>query len=142
MKWHQRYRIEWDATDGRNGGAQRTVWENVMEMERLKYRAGEEELGAVALVLDLAKVFERVSLEVVWAWATQLQPASQGRSCGCHAGTWSTRGGCRSKDVRRSRSGPSRPSCQGHSGVACFYASCCRMYWVKQQKFTTAEIVC
>ena len=41
-----------------------------MEMERFKYRAGEEDLGAVALVLDLAKAFERVSLPVVWAWAT------------------------------------------------------------------------
>ena len=29
-----------------------------------------EEQGAVALVLDLAKAFERVSLPVVWAWAT------------------------------------------------------------------------
>ena len=35
-----------DATDGRNGGAQRTVWEVLMEMERFKYRAGEEELGS------------------------------------------------------------------------------------------------
>ena len=25
-KWQQKYRVEWDATDGRNGGAQRTVW--------------------------------------------------------------------------------------------------------------------
>ena len=41
----------------------------MMEMERFKYRAGED-LGAVALVLDLAKAFERVSLPVVWAWAT------------------------------------------------------------------------
>ena len=32
-------------------------------------RAGED-LGAVALVLDLAKAFGRVSLPVVWAWAT------------------------------------------------------------------------
>ena len=38
-------------------------------MESVKYRAGEE-LGAVALVLDLAKAFVRVSLNVVWAWAT------------------------------------------------------------------------
>ena len=30
----------------------------------------EEDEGAVALVLDLAKAFERVSLPVVWAWAT------------------------------------------------------------------------
>ena len=36
-----------------------------MEMERFKYRAGEEDVGAVALVLDLAKAVERVSLPVV-----------------------------------------------------------------------------
>ena len=29
--------------------------EILLEMERFKYRAGEEELGAAALVLDLAK---------------------------------------------------------------------------------------
>ena len=34
------------------------------------YQAGEKDPGAVALVLDLAKAFERVSLLVVWAWAT------------------------------------------------------------------------
>ena len=27
-------RIDWDASDGRHGGAQRTVWEILMEMER------------------------------------------------------------------------------------------------------------
>ena len=37
---------------------------------RFKYQAGEEDHGAVALVLDLAKAFERVSLPVVWAWVT------------------------------------------------------------------------
>ena len=26
-KWQQKYRVDWDATDGRNGGAQQTVWE-------------------------------------------------------------------------------------------------------------------
>ena len=34
-KWQQKCRVDWDATDGRNGGAQRTVWEALMEMERL-----------------------------------------------------------------------------------------------------------
>ena len=33
-KWQQKYRVDWDATDGRNGGAKRTVWEILMEMER------------------------------------------------------------------------------------------------------------
>ena len=39
-KWQQKYRVDWDATDGRNGGAQGTVWEILMEMERFKCRAG------------------------------------------------------------------------------------------------------
>ena len=41
-----------------------------MEMERFNGRAKAENQGAVALVLDVAKAFERVSLPVVWAWAT------------------------------------------------------------------------
>ena len=35
-KWQQKYRVDWDATDGRHGGAQRTVWEALMDLE--KYR--------------------------------------------------------------------------------------------------------
>ena len=42
-----------------------------MEVERFSERAKAEEQGAVASVLDLAKAFERVSLPVVWAWATR-----------------------------------------------------------------------
>ena len=42
----------------------------LMEVEMSKYRAGDEDLGAVAWVLHLAKAFERVSLPVVWVWAT------------------------------------------------------------------------
>ena len=57
-KWHQKYRVEWDATDGRNGGAQRTVWDVLMERERFSGRAKAEDQGAVALVLDLAMAFE------------------------------------------------------------------------------------
>ena len=34
-----------------------------------------EDRGAVALVVDLAKAFERVSLQVVWAWATHFSLA-------------------------------------------------------------------
>ena len=64
--WQQKYRVDWDAT---GGGSQQTVWEILMEMDRFGGRAKEEEQGAVALVLDLAKAFERVSLLVVWAWA-------------------------------------------------------------------------
>ena len=76
-KWQQKYGVDWDATDGSgvgnidgNGKAQRTVWEILMEMERLDGRAKAEDQGAVALVFDLAKAFKRVSLPAVWAWAT------------------------------------------------------------------------
>ena len=69
-KWQQKYRVDWDTTDGRNGGAQRAVFEKLMDMERFNEKAKAEEQGAVALVLDLAKAFERVSLPVVWGWAT------------------------------------------------------------------------
>ena len=72
-KWQQKYRLEWDATNGRNRGAQRTVWEVFMEMDRYRERAGREDQGAVVLVLDLAKAFERVRLPVVWAWGNALQ---------------------------------------------------------------------
>ena len=66
-KWQQKYRVDWDATDGRNGGAQRTEREVLMEMERFDGRAKAEDRGAVALVLDLAKAFERVCFPVVGA---------------------------------------------------------------------------
>ena len=42
----------------------------LMEMERFDGKAKKEDQGALALVLDLAKAFERVSLPVMWAWAT------------------------------------------------------------------------
>ena len=71
-KWRLKYRVDWSVTDGRNGGAQQTVWEMLIEMERFNGRAKAEDRGAAALVLDLAKAFERVSLPEVWAWATHL----------------------------------------------------------------------
>ena len=48
-----------------------------MEMERVDGKAKDEDQGALALVLDLAKAFERVSLPVVCAWATALQPPKE-----------------------------------------------------------------
>ena len=69
-RWQARHRVGWNATDGRNGGAERTVWETLPEMERFEYCAGEKDQGAITLVLDLAETLERVILPVVWAWAT------------------------------------------------------------------------
>ena len=72
VRWQERHRVGWENTDGRNGGAERTVWETLLEMERFDNRAGEKDQGAITLVLDLVKAFERVSLPAVWAWATHL----------------------------------------------------------------------
>ena len=33
-KWQERHRVGWDATDGRNGEAARTVWATLLEMNR------------------------------------------------------------------------------------------------------------
>ena len=69
-KWQQTYHVEWDATDERHGGAERIAWEILLEMERYKNHAAERDRGTIALVLDLAKAFERVNYLVVWAWVT------------------------------------------------------------------------
>ena len=53
------------------GGAERTVWETLFEMERVDYRAGAKDPRAITLVLDLAKAPVRASLPDVWAWTTQ-----------------------------------------------------------------------
>ena len=79
----------------------------------------EEDLGAVALVLYLARGSEHVSLPVVWPRGDALQLPKEDLA-GAFEGIVSTRGECNSKDVWRSRSRPSRLSCQGRSGVACF----------------------
>ena len=34
VMWQQWYRVEWDAVDGRNGGAQETVWEILLEIHQ------------------------------------------------------------------------------------------------------------
>ena len=68
-----------------------------MEMERFDGKAKEGEKVAVALVLDLAKAFERVSLPVVWAWATHFSFPRKIMRVLC--GTSSTRGEYSLKDV-------------------------------------------
>ena len=48
----QNYRVDWDATDGRNGGFQRTVWEILLEMDRFNYQAREERSGSSTLGVE------------------------------------------------------------------------------------------
>ena len=34
MRWQERHVVGWVATDGRNGDAEGTAWETMLEMER------------------------------------------------------------------------------------------------------------
>ena len=43
LRWQQRYRVGWDATEGRNGGAERMVWETLLELERFYHRVSEHD---------------------------------------------------------------------------------------------------
>ena len=90
VKGQMKYRVDWDATDGRNGGAQQTVWEILMEMEEFIGKAKEEGQGAVALVLDLAKA-SSVSVSL-WSGLGRRISVSQERSCECCVVISSTRG--------------------------------------------------
>ena len=119
----QKYPVDWDATDGRNGGAQQRVWEILMEIEgsmaRQKKRIKELE--------PWFWIWRRHPSGSVFLWSGlgQRTSASQGRYCESCAGTSSTRGVYSSKDVGQSRSRPSWLSCQGRSGAAGSYGLCC-----------------
>ena len=45
-------------------------WETLLETKSFDYKAGERNLGAITLVLDLTKAFERFSIPAVWTWTT------------------------------------------------------------------------
>ena len=59
-RWQEVHRVGWDATDGRNGVAEPTVWATLLGMDRFDYRAGETDQRAITLFLDLAKAVGRV----------------------------------------------------------------------------------
>ena len=89
-----KYRVDWDATDDKKEEPNKRCGK-YWEMNRFYGKAKEEDQGALALVLDVAKAFERVSLPVVSALATHFR--FQRRSCECCAGTSRTTGECSSK---------------------------------------------
>ena len=70
-KWQKKYRVDWDATDGRNGGAQQTVWEILLEMERFNGKAKRRISRSFSLGSGSGDGnLSGVSLLVVQAWAT------------------------------------------------------------------------
>ena len=75
-RWQERNRVDWDAIDGRNGGAERRVCDTFLEMERFDYFAGVQDQGAITLELDWP--CSRVGLGDAFP---------SGRFCGCFAGT-------------------------------------------------------
>ena len=61
-----------------NGGVERSAWETLLEMERFDYRAGEVDQGAITLVLDVARAFERVPGKILLVLCGQLQAPAAG----------------------------------------------------------------
>ena len=116
-RWQERHHVSRDAW--RDGWVERTAREMLREMKRFDHRAGEMDQGAMTLVPDVAKAFERVSLSVVWAWATHFNFPTMILRVQC---------GSRLKDVWPSPSRPSRPSSLGRSGAACSCALRCKMH--------------
>ena len=106
-KWQQKYRVDWDATDVRNGGAQRAVWEILLEMEKFKHKAGRKRPQSGSSGLGSGKAFQRVSLVVVWAWATHF--TSRERACGALCGYFEHQ-----KSAVRRMSGGAAPDHHGH----------------------------
>ena len=71
-KWVAEHRKEWDATHG--GGAEAAAWEVLLMMEGAEPTTHTaEEHTAVALIVDMVKAFETVSLEMVWYWAKKYE---------------------------------------------------------------------
>ena len=119
-RWKEKHRAGWDATVGRNGGSERTVWETLFTMDGFD---GSRNEGAITLVLHLASALERVSLPIVWAWLMYFDFTKKNLHVLCDC----------SEHLRRvqfegRRSRPSWPSSLGQSGVACSFAVCFKMY--------------
>ena len=121
-KWQQKYRVDWDAADGATwrssahsvgslDGNGKVLWQSKRRGSRSRGFGSGPGKGVRACGLRLGDTLQLPKEEY----------------CGYCAFTLSTRDVCNSKDARQSRSRPSRLSCQGPSGVACFYALCCRM---------------
>ena len=45
-RWQERHRVKWDASDKGNGGAERSVWDTLFELERFDHRTGETKAGS------------------------------------------------------------------------------------------------
>ena len=56
QEWKKRSRVRRDATKGRNGGAGRTGWEALLEVEKYNNSVEELDQGAITLVADLTSI--------------------------------------------------------------------------------------
>ena len=70
-KWQMKYRVDWGATDGRNEGAQQTVWEMLMEVERFKTSSGTRRSRSLGTGPGLGEGLRARQSPVVWAWAVR-----------------------------------------------------------------------
>ena len=119
--------MDWDAIDGRNGGAQQTVWGILMEMERFDGKGNGTRSRSLGLGSEPGEGLRagQSSCGVGLGGAHQLPKEDLASAVRVFL---SIRGECSSKDVWRSRSRPKRPFCEGQSGVCLLPRLCCRMH--------------
>ena len=64
-----RHNVTWDGCSKYCGIAETVGWETLLEMETLDLQESQNSIGATTLVVDLAKAFEKVQLNLAWQWA-------------------------------------------------------------------------
>ena len=107
VKWQQKYRVEWDATEWSKRRSSTNRMGNIDGDEKIQWQRKK-----VKVRQRWFWTWRRHRSGSVSLWSGLGQRTSQERSCERCAGISSTRGVYTSKDVWQSRSRPSRPSCQ------------------------------
>ena len=114
VKWQHKYRIDSDASDGRNGGAQRIVWEILLEIEKLKTSGRRERSGSSGFGLGLGKGF-RTSQSPCGLGLRVLCGYFEHQRCVQFAG-------CVAKPLQ------TITALLPRSKWSCFYEKCCKMH--------------
>ena len=65
----KRSRVQWDAAEGSKGGAGRTAWEALLDMDKYIYDVEETEPRSSYFGCGSGRSLWEVQLRVVWAWA-------------------------------------------------------------------------
>ena len=69
IRWWEWLRATGNASSKYVGGAEGAGWEALLAMETMDLEEGRNSIRATWIMVDLAKVFQKVQLNFVWKWA-------------------------------------------------------------------------